>query len=570
MTKSIAPPLLLKQVYDSAVTYALYTIDHTGKATSWNRGAERTFGYTAEEMIGQDTAILFTPEDRASGHHLKEIMTAAAEGCAADYRWHLRKNGARFWADGTMTPVCNDDGTIIGFLKIAKDITNRKLAQDEIRRLATVDMLTGLASRSYFDAQFSERIARSLENGHLLIAHLIDLDRFKQVNDTYGHHAGDQLLQQAAQRMRQLASETDLIARLGGDEFVLLQGEAASPDAGADLAASLIEALAQPYDIEGRKVEISASIGIAICPNDATDASTVLKKADLALYRAKTNGRNGFQIFTDELDNATHQRSRDIAGIRHALANNSFRLEYQPIVDYRTGQVTAVEALLRFTNSALSGRSVDYLLDLAIDAGLTPHIGVWVLGQACAQLGRWKEAGIGAFKMHVNMCSQELMDSSVLKSIDAVLAQSGLQPGDIEIEITEREAVDIEGQGLDTLHRLHLQGISLALDDFGTGYSALSYLRRLPVSTLKLDRSFLKGIPTDKHNCAIAKLVLGLAQTLGLKLIIEGVETIEQAEFLANAGCPVFQGFLILKPVDADQLTNWLTGHSKASFAPPT
>lgn len=562
MTLPAELPLQLKQLYDSAVTYALYTIDHTCKATSWSSGAERTFGFTAEEMIGQDTAILFTPEDRAGNQHVKEMVTAKAEGCAADYRWHIRKNGTRFWADGTMTPVLNDAGAVIGFLKIAKDITNRKLAQDEIRRLAMVDILTGLASRSYFDAQFSGLVDKAVGNDHMLIAHLIDLDRFKQVNDTYGHHAGDLLLQQAAQRMRDLASETDFIARLGGDEFVLLQQQVASTDAGADLAASLIESLAQPFDIEGRKVEISASIGIAVCPADAAGASDLLKKADLALYRAKTEGRNGFHYFTDELDNAAHQRSRDIAGIRNAVANDSFRLEYQPIVDYQTGRVTAVEALLRFSNPDLSGQDTDYLLNLAIEAGLTPRIGNWVLGKACAQLRRWKEAGVGNLKMHVNMCSQELMDTSVLNSIQAVLAQTGLRPGDLEIEITEREAVDLQEQGMDTLHRLHSQGISFALDDFGTGYSALSYLRNLPVSTLKLDKSFLKGIPEDKHNCAIAKLVLGLAQALGLKLIIEGVESVEQSEFLAGAGCTVFQGFLFHKPVGADELTKWLVENS--------
>lgn len=446
MTFPAEPPLQLKQLYDSAITYALYTIDRAGKATSWSSGAERIFGFTGEEMIGQETAILFTPEDRADDQHVKEMATAATEGCAADYRWHLRKNGTQFWADGTMTPVLDDDGAIVGFLKIANDITNPKLAQDEVRRLATVDILTGLASRSYFDAQFAELVKKSIENGHLLIAHLIDLDRFKQVNDTYGHHAGDLLLQQAAQRMRHLASETDFIARLGGDEFVLLQCLAAETDAGGDLASSFIEALAQPFDIQGRKVEISASIGIAVCPADAASTSDLLKKADLALYRAKTKGRNGFYYFTDELDNAAHQRTRDIAGIRNAVANESFRLEYQPIVDYRTGRVTAVATLLRFSNPALSGRSIDYLLSLATEAGLTPQIGNWVLGKACAQLKRWKEAGVGDLKMHVNMCSQELMDTGVLNAIRSVLTQSGLQPSDLEIEITEREAVDIEEQ----------------------------------------------------------------------------------------------------------------------------
>jgi diguanylate cyclase (GGDEF)-like protein/PAS domain S-box-containing protein len=565
MSSSTESSIELKHVYDSAVTYAIYTIDLTGKVTTWNAGAERVFGFTAQEMIGQNTAAIFTPEDRASNESQRERETAVNEGCASDYRWHLRKNGTCFWADGAMTPIRDDKGIVVGCLKIAKDITNRKLAQEEIRRLATVDVLTGLASRSYFDKQFSELVTKSVEGRNLLIVHLVDLDHFKQVNDTYGHPAGDILLQQAAQRMRNITSETDFIARLGGDEFAVVQLQASSPEAGGDLASRLVDALAQPFGIAGFTVEISASIGIAICPDDAKEAGELLKKADMALYRAKTHGRNGFHYFTSELDNAAHQKRRDIAGIRHAVANESFCIEYQPIINYRTGQITAVEALVRFANPALSTRGLDYLLSLATEAGLTPHIGNWVLSKACAQLREWKEAGVGELKMHVNMCSQELMDANVLDLIKRVLSESRLEPADLEIEITEREAIDIEDHGVNTLCKLHSQGISLALDDFGTGYSALSYLRNLPVTTLKLDKSFLKGIPEETHNCAIAKLVLGLAQALGLKLIIEGVESIEQAEFLAGAGCTTFQGFLISKPVEAEQLTKFLIDKAKGS-----
>ena len=554
---------LVKEIYNSTYDYGIFTCDLDGKINTWNVGAERITGFLAREIIGRDNAIIFTPEDLARDEPRQEMHIAKTTGRAADYRWHQRKDGSRFWADGVLTLIHDESGRHVGYLKIFRDLTDRKLAEAELHRIANSDMLTGLPNRFSFETHLEEMIAMACRSGQPMALHLIDLDRFKQVNDTLGHHSGDLLLQQAAHRMRRVLRDSDFIARLGGDEFVLLQPNMPAIQASTDLAAKLNTILSRPFDIGGHEVQVGASIGIAICPADAIDSDQLLKKADLALYRAKAEGKGKFHYFTEKLDSAAHRRNRELVELRGAVERNEFWIAYQPKVMFSTRETFAMEALLRCSNPLFAGYSIERIVDLASESGLMKNLGYWVLRQTCAQLREWKEGGLRNLTVCVNMCAQELRDQETPEHIDALLREMGLEPSSLEVEITERQALDIERYGLSILNALRSRGIKIALDDFGTGYSALSYLRNLPVTAVKLDKSFLIGIPYDVQGRAVIKAVMDISNALGLETIAEGVETEEQAAFLRENNCTGFQGFLVSRPLPAGEMTAWLKGNNE-------
>jgi EAL domain-containing protein (putative c-di-GMP-specific phosphodiesterase class I) len=320
--------------------------------------------------------------------------------------------------------------------------------------------------------------------------------------------------------------------------------------------------LSQPFDIGGHEARISGSIGIAICPDDAIDSDQLLKKADLALYRAKADGKGKFHYFTEKLDSAAHQRSRDLAELRGALERNEFWIAYQPKVAFSIGETIEMEALLRCSNPLFSGYPVERIVDLAIESGLMKSLSFWVLRETCVQLSKWREEGLTDLTVCVNMCAHELRDQELPEHIDALLWEMELAPTNLEVEITERQALDIEKYGLSILNSLRSRGIRIALDDFGTGYSALSYLRNLPVNAVKLDKSLLIGIPHDAQGRAVIKAVVDISHALGLETIAEGVETEEQAAFLRQNNCTGLQGFLVSHPLSAGDMASWLRGNN--------
>lgn len=561
MANLIDPLSLLNAIYNSTLDYGIITIDLDGHLTSWNVGAERITGFAAGEAIAHDQALIFTPEDIADMEPQLSMQIACTKGRAEDYRWHMRKDGSRFWAEGVLTSLKDANGAHIGYLKIFRDITDRKQADAEVYRIAHSDMLTGLANRYAFEIQAKQMIAAALRSGQPMALHLIDLDRFKQVNDSFGHHAGDLLLQQAAQRMRGVLRESDYLARLGGDEFALLQPNMEDMQAGGLLAAKLNQELSQPFPLDGRSAQISGSIGISICPCDADNLDHLLKRADLAMYRAKSENHGAYHYYTSQLDKAAHQRSRDVSAIRQAIERKEFWLEYQPKLALGTGKILGIEALLRCSNATLRNHPVDSLIDLAISAGLMQTLSLWVLHTACEQLRQWQDRGFGEFTICVNLCSCDLTDPAIPDVINSILSMSALQSHHLELEITERQALDIEMHGLSVLERLHARGIRLVLDDFGTGYSALSYLTRLPVSAIKLDKSFLEGIPDSAQGSAVVKAVMHLSHALGIDIVAEGVENDRQAAFLEANNCTAIQGFLVTRPLTAEGMGHWLADH---------
>lgn len=558
MTMLIDPTLLLRQIFDTVTDFALLTLDVDGNITSWNVGAERVFGYAESEVLGVFCGCLFTPEDRAAGLPGHEMDVANADGLAADFRWHLRKNGMRFWADGVMNPIRTETGETLGFLKILRDVTDTKLANDEIYRLASVDPLTNLANRAAFDRRLTTMLALAARGEQLLMLFMIDLDRFKEINDQLGHAAGDALLHEAARRIEHVSRESDVIARLGGDEFALLQLNPPSANAGGALAAKLLEALSRPYLLDGQTAQISASIGIAVSPTDASTADKLLTKADVALYQAKKDGRNGYRFFTHAMDVAVHRRNVEQGELRRVVAADEYWLEYQPIIDTASGLATSMEALLRFPGPTLSTYPAGYIVDMAKEIGLIPQVGKRVFRAACEQLAAWRAAGIVALKMAVNTCSKELLEADYLATMLAILHDVGLAPDDIEIELTERDAIELNHSGSAVIDLVRAAGFVIVLDDFGTGYSSLSYLRALPISAIKLDKSFLEDVPVENSAMEVAKAVIALAQALGLRVTAEGIETEAQQSFVLDHHCSALQGFLYAPAMKAPAATDWL------------
>ncbi|HYG32889.1 MAG TPA: EAL domain-containing protein [Methylophilaceae bacterium] len=568
MASQIDPRSLLNSIYKSAVDFGIITFDKRGNVTTWNTGAEHIMGFKAEEMIGHVALEMFTPEDREAHIPSKEFIGALTTGRAADYRWHLRKDGTRFWADGVMTPIFDERDVHVGFVKILRDVTERKIAEADLHKLINFDALTGLVNRFAFDLRLKELTALARRSGQLLIMQSIDLDRFKEINDTLGHEAGDVLLKHVAQRMQQTVRDTDVIARLGGDEFIVLQPSMTSPDAGSELASKLIEAISRPYYIDGHEVLISCSIGIAICPDDAEEPTQLMKRADLALYRAKNESRGGYHYFTKGLDEAVHRRNEHLVLLRETEQHKDFRLEFQPQVNCASGQPVAMEALLRFNNPTLSSQPLEEVIQLAVESGVMPDISIWVLREACLQLRRWQDMGFDSLKVSVNVCMRDLMNPRIIESIDSILMETGLEASDLEIELTEQQALDMSSSGIQNMEALRQRGISLVLDDFGQGYTAISCLRKLPINKVKLDQVFLRDLPQSELSCTMVESMVKVASALNLEVIAEGVETTGQAEFLCSCKCGAMQGYLYSNARPAEEITSWLeNGHKMQYYA---
>ncbi|GJI97844.1 hypothetical protein RugamoR57_45620 [Duganella caerulea] len=554
-----ANPGLLDAIFASATEYAIITTDPKGSIVSWNKGAELVFGYAPDEIVGKPLALIFTSEDNADGVPMRELTYARDIGRSDDVRWHRRKDGSAFWADGVMTPIRNFNGEITGYLKILRDETERRRVEAERAQMARIDLLTGVGNRSELEERLSEMSAAALRNGNLLLIHMMDLNNFKQINDRWGHQAGDRLLQQVARSIREAIRDSDFVARLGGDEFVVLQANVQTPATGASLAIKLIETLSNPIQIDGHEVVIGVSIGIAVFPDDAGDHDELMRKADLALYKVKNErSHGGYHYYSKQLDAEAHNKAQLIASLKRAVKARAFRLHYQPQVDARSGNIVAVEALLRCQDAALANRPVEEIIALAIDSGQMLELSLWVLTEACAQFGKWQAQGLTDFKMCINLCPRELLYAELSEHIERILRENKLDGEDIEIEITENQAVESDGPGSTMLARLRSLGVTIAIDDFGTGYSSLSKLRGLPVDKVKLDRSFLERIPADQDSCAVVSAIITLAHTLRLKIIVEGVESPEQVSFFRREGCEILQGNFFSKPLPAEAISRLL------------
>jgi len=438
----------------------------------------------------------------------------------------------------------------------------RKLAEDQLRFIATHDSLTDLPNRSLFNERLRHALHQSTRYSRGIAVMFIDMDRFKVVNDSLGHGAGDRLLQDSAKRLAECLRESDTVARLGGDEFVVMIENFTAPKDAIAVAQKVLASLSRPFFVDGQEFLMSASIGISTFPDDGKDAETLLKNADIAMYRAKDQGRNNYQFYSAQMNKHTFERLAMESSLRRAVERNEFLLHYQPKLDLRTGAISGVEALVRWQHPDWGMVSPAQFIPLAEETGLIVQIGEWVLKAACEQNKRWRDQGIPPLRVAVNLSARQFAQKTLLSDIAKTIAQSGLTPESLELEITESLVMTNPEHATETLHKLKAMGITLSIDDFGTGYSSLAYLKRFPIDCVKIDRSFIKDIPTEADDMAITKGVIALGHSLRLKVVAEGVETVEQQDFLRSNDCDEMQGYLFSKPLPAGEVTALLKGHS--------
>ncbi|MCZ7562658.1 MAG: EAL domain-containing protein [Burkholderiales bacterium] len=530
-----------------------------------NPAFEAMTGYSADEVRGRNPRFLHRDDTDQVG--LAEIRAALRDGRAVTTELrNYRKDGTLYRSELSISPVRDDAGRISHWLGVATDVTERKRYEAELERQANYDPLTGLANRSLLFDRIRQAAAHTERSGRAMAVLLLDLDRFKLINDGFGHVFGDELLRTVSGRLRGCVRRDDTVARLGGDEFVVMLTDMAREDDASNVAGKILEAVAQPVSIEGRELVVTASIGIAIFPRDGREPEALLKNADAAMYRSKEHGRNAFEFYTEEMNARAAQHLRMRHDLARALDAGEFRLFYQPIVGCRSGAITGAEALLRWQKADGAMVSPAEFIPLAEDSGLIVPIGKWALHAACAQARAWLEAGLPPVSVSVNLSPRQFRRRDLVAAIDEALAATGLAAASLGVELTEGTVMQNPDEAVAILHELAARGIGISIDDFGTGYSSLGYLKRFPVNDLKIDRSFVRDIATDRDDAAIVNATIGLAHTLDVTVIAEGVETAEQREFLIRHGCDYAQGFLFSRPAPADEFAALLA--QQRPFAP--
>ncbi|HEY0818545.1 MAG TPA: EAL domain-containing protein [Rhizobacter sp.] len=450
-------------------------------------------------------------------------------------------------------PMFDASGAFIGYRGISREITEQKVAEEHIHHMARHDSLTGLPNRLLFSSLLNASLKTAERYKRTFAVMFIDLDRFKFINDTLGHEAGDTLLKEITARFKHALRSSDVIARLGGDEFVVLVQEVPDREHAGAVARKLLSAAIKPIELMGQECRVTASVGISLFPGDGTDEQTLMKNADSAMYHAKEEGKNNFQFYSREISSQTLERLTLESNLRRALEREEFSLAYQAKVDLKTGHITGVEALLRWHNAELGPVSPAKFIPVAEDTGLIVHIGRWVLKTACLQNVAWQKQGLPPINMAVNLSVRQFADEHLLDDVTAILQETGMAPHLLELEITEGMIVHNVDRAIKLLTAIKQLGVRLAIDDFGTGYSSLGQLKNFPIDTLKVDRSFIRDLATDSEDKAITSAIIAMGKTLSLTVVAEGVETAEQQDFLREQACDEMQGYYFSKPVAPEE-----------------
>jgi diguanylate cyclase (GGDEF)-like protein/PAS domain S-box-containing protein len=534
-------------VFDSTLEGVLVT-DPQQRIVHLNPAFTRITGYTAEEALGKLPSLL------KSGRHDAEFYRRLwhalnSRGTWSGEVWNRRKDGEVFPMWQSIRCIHDESGVLTHYVAVFSDVSAIKHSQHELDYLAHYDALTSLPNRLLF----GERIEQAIQRGRGALL-LLDLDHFKIVNESLGHNTGDQLLKLIGERLSEALGPSVTLARLGGDEFGLLSSECTEADQASQLALELLESLAQPFAIGGETLFIGASIGISLFPDNGDSLEQLLRNADSALFRAKSSGRQTFSFYSQDMTARARQRVKLEAELRVALEQEELRVHYQPIHRLDDRQMLGAEALVRWQHPQRGLIPPGEFIPVAEDSGLIGAIDAWVLEQACLQMRRWQAQGLQLEFIAVNVSSRLFSRGELDLRVERVLRETGLDPARLELEVTESAVMDDPQRAEELLVQLHHLGVRLAIDDFGTGYSSLARLKSLPVHKLKLDQSFVRGLPQDSADAAIARAVVTLGQSLGLRVLAEGIETEEQATYLREIGCGYGQGYWFGRPQPAEQL----------------
>ena len=546
-------------VFD-ATAEGIFIADEDFRIISVNPAFTTLTGYPADEAIGRDAEVLLHARRRDGSSAL-----SADPGSWQGETHFQRKSGEIFPVWESLTVVQPNGGGDRHTIVVFADIAALQQAEAELHHLAHFDPLTGLPNRLLFNDRLTQALERARRGGTRCALLFLDLDNFKTINDTLGHSSGDLLLQTVTARMRELLRRVDTMARLGGDEFVILLDGIERPEDGARIAKKQLDVLAQPVDLGGERVSISASIGMSLFPDDGLDAATLIKAADTAMYQAKAQGRNRFCFHTPEMAAQAAERMNLEQGLRRALPGGELLLHFQPQVSLVDGRLTGVEALARWPRPDSAPISPERFIPIAEDTGLIDPLGRWVLEEACRQGAEWRRLGWTG-RLAVNVSGRQLANEQFAETVGAALAASGFPASALELEITESSLLAIE-RNRSALSRLKQLGLQIAIDDFGTGYSSLSVLKHLPIDRLKIDRSFVKDLPGSADDTAIVDAICALARTLGLSLVAEGVETPEQRDLLRQLGCEEGQGYWFSRPLPGNAIATLLQAPPPWRFA---
>ena len=552
---AMTPSFIAENLFQTIIDSVILT-NPKGLILNFNPETQRLLGYNQEELVGEPLERVFFSDSQSNNANISELLnTCPIRGVEASI---ISKNGVKIPIILSISECRDNYDTRIGFVLASKDVTEYKNAEEKIQYLATHDSLTGLPNRLMFTQLLNRSIQSAKRHKQQLAVFFIDLDRFKIINDTKGHDAGDQLLQEIAIRYKQSLRALDVVSRQGGDEFVILIEDVHKLSDLERVATNILANTFKPIVLLGDECRVTASIGISLYPQDGESAQLLMKHADMAMYCAKEEGKNNFQFYSEDIQSQSMGHLAIETNLRLALDRNELSLHYQAKVNCKTGIITGVEALLRWQNPHLGSVTPTQFIPVAEKTGIIISIGKWVLKTACVQNVAWQMQGLPTVCIAVNLSLQQLTDNNLIDDIKAALNDSGMAPNLLELEITESMIMGNPTKMMDVLARIKSMGVRLAIDDFGTGYSSLAQLKHFPIDTLKIDRSFIRNVPENAEDKAIAHAIIAMGETLGLTVVAEGVETIEQMNYLKDQSCDEMQGYYFSRPVVPEQFADLL------------
>ncbi len=543
---------LLAGVFNHAIE-GIFITDRKGRIERVNPGFTRITGYTAEEAVGRSPRLL--KSDRHDRDFYKQMWRSIREtGTWEGEIWNRKKNGEVFPEWQSITSILDDNLEVTHYVAVFHDISNIKASQDKLQYQANHDALTDLPNRHLFIDRLNQAVASARRSGDQLAVLFLDLDKFKDINDTLGHQVGDQVLVTVAERLKACCREEDTVARLGGDEFMVLLPRQSDVRNVAAVAKRINRALVEPMNLSGQVIYPGASVGISLFPDDGDNAATLMKNSDMAMYRSKAGGRNTYSLFTPSMNEELSRRTALEADLRHAMDRGEFEAHFQPIISTNSLKILGVEALMRWHRRGEEFVPPAEFIPLAEDFGLIHEMGLWMIETACRHAQHFHDAGFEALSLSVNLSRIQLQNKNLTAAVARIIEETGFNPRRLRLEITENIVMHEMEKAIAAMDRFREMGIDMVMDDFGTGYSSLGQLKEMPLCTVKIDKSFICDCPEDERSTALVEATVAMGQSLGLEVVAEGVETAQQLEMLRQFGCDALQGYLFAKPQPAIDL----------------